>query len=583
VTKRIFLKFVLAFFAVIVLATLLVDFLISRQHERNHTAALRLSLEERARLLADWLAETPAAERPALTRRAALRAGARVTWIAPDGRVLADSEADPAAMENHAQRLEVQQALQGRVGSDTRLSRTVGTSFLYLAIPFPGGGALRLAYPLAELERSLGEIRQRTYLASGLAVLAAMVLAAVLAASISRRLSGVVDFAKALAEGRFPERLPAGSDEVSLVMEALNRTADQLRESFTRLAESNQRLEAVLEAMEEGVVAVNSQRRVLCANRAVRQLLGAHVALGSVLDQAIPEPEALEALDHALQTGLLTAADLRRGYRWLKVSCSPMLGAGGRPSGAVAVLHDVTELERLENIRRDFVANVSHELRTPLTSIQGYAETLLDNDLVSEARPREFVEIIRKHAERMAKLTADLLTLSRIELGRHEFRFAPVRAADLVHSALQGVQQVSQARQVDLLADPVPGRLLVTADSDAIHQVLLNLLDNALKYTPAGGWVRLSARSQRDSIEFCVSDSGIGIEPQHLPRLFERFYRVDKARSRELGGTGLGLSIVKHIVRAHGGEVRVESEPGNGSSFFFTVPAAAVAEPAEAL
>jgi two-component system phosphate regulon sensor histidine kinase PhoR len=586
VTKRIFLKFVLAFFGVILLAALLVDFLISRQYERNHTAALERSLEEKARLVADWLAETPPPDRSTLTRRAALRIGARVTLIATDGRVLTDSEAEPGAMENHGGRPEVVQALGGRAGSDTRLSHTLGTSFLYVATPFPGGGALRLAYPLAALERRLGEIRRRTYLASGLAVLAALLLAAVLAASVSRRLSRVVDFVKALAEGKFPERLPAsGGDEVALVMEALNRTADQLREGFTRLAESNQRLEAVLEAMEEGVVAVDSHRRVLCANRAVRQLLGADVGLGSVLDQAIPEAEALEALDRALRTGHLTAADLRRGQpvRWLKMSCSAMLAAGGRPSGAVAVLHDVTELERLENIRRDFVANVSHELRTPLTSIQGYAETLLDSNLVGEARPREFVEIIRKHAERMAKLTADLLTLSRIELGRHEFRFAPTRAADLVHSAVQGVQQVSQSRQVDLVADPVPDELLVTADSDAIHQVLLNLLDNALKYTPAGGWVSLSARAQRDGVEFCVADSGIGIEAQHLPRLFERFYRVDKARSRELGGTGLGLSIVKHIVRAHGGEVRVQSEPGKGSSFFFTVPAAAATELVEAL
>jgi two-component system phosphate regulon sensor histidine kinase PhoR len=244
------------------------------------------------------------------------------------------------------------------------------------------------------------------------------------------------------------------------------------------------------------------------------------------------------------------------------------------PGGAVAVLHDVTDLERLEQVRKDFVANVSHELRTPLTSIQGYAETLAENALISDPRGREFVEIIRKHAERMAKLTADLLTLSRIELGRHEFHFEPLRAADLVHSAVQGIEQVAGAREISLEAEAIAPELRVTADGDAIHQVLWNLLDNALKYAP-GGRVTVGARAAGDMVEFSVADTGIGIAQEHLPRLFERFYRVDKARSRELGGTGLGLSIVKHIVRAHGGDVRVLSEPARGSTFYFTVPRAA--------
>ncbi|MBI3695221.1 MAG: HAMP domain-containing protein, partial [Acidobacteria bacterium] len=564
-------KFVLSFFVVILAATVVLDFLISGQVEQNYTDTLRQGLEEKASLLADRVGE--AAGLGPFARRAAAQVNARVTIIAADGAVLADSQANPSAMENHAGRPEFAAALRGEAGSSTRFSETIRTNFLYVAVPLRGGGALRLAYPLAGIDRRLAGIRRRIVIGSGLAVLAAMLLAALLAASISRRLNRVVDFARAVAQGRLTARIPVdGADEISMVMEALNRTADQLEESFSRLAESGRQLEAVLEAMEEGVIAVDAQKRIVCANRALCRLLRAEIQPGKPLDEAIPDPEIRAALERAVATHTATAADVRHGEpaRSLKLSCSPMA------RGAVAVLYDVTDLERLENMRKDFVANVSHELRTPLTSIQGYAETLLESSLVADPRAREFVEIIRKHAARMAKLTADLLTLSRIELGRHEFRFAPMRAVEAIEWAMQSFEQVARARQVDLVADE-NGEAWVMADSDALHQALLNLLDNALKYTPPGGRVRVSARPVKGMIEFCVADTGAGIDAEHLPRLFERFYRADKARSRELGGTGLGLSIVKHIARAHGGDVRVESELGRGSSFFFTVSAAVAA------
>ncbi len=567
--QRIFLKFVLTFLAVILVATLLVDFLASRQVERSSTEALRTGGEEKARLLAAWLKASPPADAQQWARLAAEQARVRVTWIAPDGRVLADSEGRPEAMENHAGRPEFAAALAGRVGASTRFSQTVKTNFLYVAVPLSDGGALRVAYPVAALERSLAAVRGRILLGSAMAILAAIVLAVVMAARLARRLNRLVEFANTVAEGKLETRLPTdGDDEVSQVMLALNRTADRLQESFSQLGESSRRLEAVLESMEEGVIAVNANGRVSFANRALRRLLGVELATGDVAD--VGSVEVIEALERAVRTRASVAADLRRGSppRWLKLSCAPM------PGGAVAVLHDVTELERLEQVRKDFVANVSHELRTPLTSIQGYAETLQESGLIGDPRGREFVEIIRKHAERMAKLTADLLTLSRIELGRHEFHFEPLRAADLVRSAVQGIAQAARSHEIALEAEPIPADLLVTADGDAIHQVLWNLLDNALKYAP-GGRVTVGARAAGDMAEFCVADTGIGIAAEHLPRLFERFYRVDKARSRELGGTGLGLSIVKHIVRAHGGDVRVKSEPGRGSQFYFTLPRAA--------
>ena len=583
---RIFLKFVLSFFAVILAATLLLDFLVTKQFEESHTRELSLELREKALLLADELSETPSTNLETLVSRAALHGNVRVTVIAPDGTVLGDSEAKPAEMENHAARPEVAAALHGSIGSNTRTSQTVHSRFLYVAVPVTSGiwkgGALRMAYPLDQLESNLAEMRRQIMVGSGLAVLGAMVLAAALAAFTSRRLNRVVGFANAVAEGRLTARIAVGGkDEIATVAEALNKTADKLEEGFSRLRESSQQLEAVLEAMEEGVVAVDAGRRVLCTNQALRQMLGSEITPGQTLDEAVHNFEIVEVMERALASRTVIAADLHSGtpIRWLKMSCSPMLASGNGLHGAVAVLHDVTDLERVEKIRKDFVANVSHELRTPLTSIQGYAETLLESDLLADARSREFVEIIRKHAARMAKLTADLLTLSRIELGRHEFRFAPIPAADMVNNAIQSVQQVAHARNVALTAEGISDQSWVTADSDAVHQVLLNLLDNALKYTSPGGQVKVSAKPVRGGLEFCVSDTGVGIAAEHLPRLFERFYRVDKARSRELGGTGLGLSIVKHIVRAHGGDVRVDSEPGHGSSFFFVLPAAAVDVP----
>jgi len=583
---RIFLKFVLSFFAVILAATLLLDFLVGRQFEDSHTRELSQQLREKALLLADDLSQTPSRTLETLVSRAALHGNVRVTVIAPDGTVLADSEAKPSEMENHAGRPEVLAALRGGIGSDTRVSQTVHSRFVYVAVPITEGawmgGALRMAYPLDQLERNLAGMRRQIMMGSGLAVLAAMALAAALAAFTSRRLNRVVVFANAVAEGRFTARIAVGGkDEIETVAQALNKTADKLEEGFSRLRESSRQLEAVLEAMEEGVIAMDADRRVLCTNKALRQMLGTEITPGQTLEDAIHNFEFVDVMDRAMRNSAVVTADLHSGspIRWLKMSCSPMPAPDGRLHGAVAVVHDVTDLERVEKIRKDFVANVSHELRTPLTSIQGYAETLLENDLVRDARSREFVEIIRKHAVRMAKLTADLLTLSRIELGRHEFRFAPIPASDVVHNAIQSVQQVAEARNVALTAEGISDQSWVTADSDAVQQVLVNLLDNALKYTSPGGEVKVSARQVKGWMEFRVSDTGVGIAAEHLPRLFERFYRVDKARSRELGGTGLGLSIVKHIVRAHGGDVRVESEPGRGSSFFFLLPTASVAVP----
>jgi two-component system phosphate regulon sensor histidine kinase PhoR len=295
--------------------------------------------------------------------------------------------------------------------------------------------------------------------------------------------------------------------------------------------------------------------------------------LSAPLIDSVRDPDFLAAIQKAAREQIVTSArsNTIASGRTFDVTAAPMPGGG-----AVAVLRDLTDAERMEKTRRDFIANVSHELRTPLTSIQGYTETLLDNPL-EDSHLREFLEIIRKNAARMSRLTEDLLTLARVESGEHRFDVQPVSAEEMLQDALESFREVARSYGVDLSVELVPGNSvpagLVSADREAIHQIFSNLIENALKYAASGKKVILGARAAKGTVEFYVRDFGPGISSEHLPRLFERFYRVDKARSRESGGTGLGLAIAKHIVFAHGGTIRAESELNHGSTFLFTLPA----------
>jgi two-component system phosphate regulon sensor histidine kinase PhoR len=343
-----------------------------------------------------------------------------------------------------------------------------------------------------------------------------------------------------------------------------------LEQSFREVETSREELETVLNSMQEGVIATSSDGRVIWANRRMNELLPSGVRVGSPLVETLRDPDLLRAVELAgankgAHTERISWASAGRSFN---VTAAPMPGGG-----VVVVLYDLSEIERLEKTRRDFIANVSHELRTPLTSIQGYTETLLDGMMSDSRMSREFLEIIRKNAARMSRLTEDLLTLARVESGEQSFRFAVVPASDLLSDAEKTWRDFARSRGVDLkIVETTSER--VQADHDAIHQVFTNLIDNAIKYAPGGTQIEIGARVNDGMIEFFVRDFGPGIPSEHLPRLFERFYRVDKARSRESGGTGLGLAIVKHIVRKHGGTVAAKSEVGRGSEFSFALPTA---------
>jgi len=410
-----------------------------------------------------------------------------------------------------------------------------------------------------------------------IALLVALPLAAWVAIGIVNRLHRVVDFARRIADGELSARLSlSGVDELSEMETALNQTAERLGRSISEVESRRQELAAMLDSMQEAVIAVTAEGQVRWSNAVMQRMAGTHIRTGRPLAHSVRDPDLLACVRGALEKAEVhtgRASSLAPG-RVFDVNATPL------PSGgAVAVLHDVTRIEAAERTRRDFIANVSHELRTPLTSIQGYVETLLDEPVPDPETTREFLGIIQRSARRMGRLTEDLLALAGLESPDYKLFPQPFRASALLHDAITSLGGIVADSDLQLESAGAPD-VLVMADPDAMNQVFGNLIENAIKYGGAGGRIQLSAKVLEDEVEFCVQDFGPGIASEHLERIFERFYRVDKARSRESGGTGLGLAIVRHIVHAHGGRVRADSELGSGASFYFTLPLARDPAPA---
>ena len=568
----IFLKLMAAFLVVILAAAVLFDLMLGGAWEASLRSEIERDLIQKAQLLAHRVETDRTHSLADIAAQEGQSAGARVTIIDPTGRVLADSESRPGAIENAGRRNEFAAALSGHVGIDQRRSATLGIPFLYVAAPV-SGGAVRLAYPLSDVEAVSQQVRRRLELASGLAFLFALIVAAIAAQWTAHRLERIVHVAARIAEGDLQARiLEASQDEIGRVASAIDKTARRVEHSFAAVVSSQRQLETLLNSMQDAVIAVSDQGLVQWANQPMNRLVPQGTRLQQPVVETIRDPDFLAAVKEAANTREVKTARATSIVpgRAFDVTAAPL-----PDGGAVAVLRDLTETERVEKTRRDFIANVSHELRTPLTSIQGYAETLLDTTPENGAPTREFLEIIRKNSSRMSRLTEDLLTLARVESGETRFDAEPVPPSELLHDAEESFREIARTHGIELQIQESPasdGLRPVLADREAIHQVFSNLIDNALKYGAAGGRIVLGARSIPHAVEFSVQDFGAGIASEHLPRLFERFYRVDKARSRESGGTGLGLAIAKHIMLAHGGSIRAESELAHGSTFLFTLP-----------
>ena len=596
VKNRIFFKLLLAFLVVIAVTTVTVDLMLSGAWEASLRTEIERNLTQKTLLFAHRVETDRTHSLAEIAAQEGQAAGARATIIDASGKVLADSEDNPATMENPGSNAEFTEALGGKTSSSERRSATLGIPFLYVATSV-SGGAVRLAYPLSDLDAIQSQVHRRMALGAAFALLVALLVAAIVSTSTEHRLQKIVDVAARIAEGNLQARVQdSRPDEIGVLGGALDQTASQVERSFAAVKSSQRQLETLLNSMQDAVIAISADGLVQWANQPMDRLIPQRTRLNAPVVETIRDPDFLAAVQSATTTKVVKTAratSIVHG-RAFDVTAAPLPGGG-----AVAVLRDLTETERVEKTRRDFIANVSHELRTPLTSIQGYSETLLDSSPENSGPTREFLEIIRKNAARMARLTEDLLTLARVESGETRFEAEPVPPIELLHDAEENFREIARSQGVDLqianikTTDSQDDKIqndqgaveslpAVLADREAIHQVFSNLIENAMKYGRSGGRIVLGARpasrgSERGvkfGVEFYVQDFGAGIPSEHLPRLFERFYRVDKARSRESGGTGLGLAIAKHIVLAHGGSIRAESELAHGATFLFTLPTA---------
>ncbi|MEW6667819.1 MAG: two-component system histidine kinase PnpS [Thermodesulfobacteriota bacterium] len=502
----------------------------------------------------------------------------RYTVILPSGVVVGDSDEDPSRMDNHLDRPEVSKALTGSSGVSTRSSPTLGKKMMYLAIPLKEEGktlaVTRVAVPLDAIHETRSTVQAEIALGGALVAVLAAVLGLLAAYRIKSPVEEMNRVAEAFSRGEFQSRLPTSDlRELASLSESMNQMAQELQRRMDTMVAQRNELEAVFSSMVEGVFGVDREERILGMNQAASRILGcdASWAKGRSVQEAVRNPSLQRFIKTALSGGEPLEEDILfygEDEQVLNTHATPLRAAGQGHPGVLIVLHDVTRLRNLENIRKDFVANASHEIRTPITAIKGFVETLREGAAEDPREAERFLGIIQKHVERLEALVEDLLSLSRIEkeAERKEIPLTAQPVREVLVAALQLCQGKAAGKDIPMeLA--CPEDLKARINSPLLEQAMVNLLDNAITYSEPGRPVRVTAAEGENEILIQVRDEGCGIEKVHLGRLFERFYRVDRARSRKLGGTGLGLSIVKHIMEAHRGRVSVESEPGKGSIF----------------
>ncbi|HEX2202796.1 MAG TPA: ATP-binding protein [Longimicrobium sp.] len=591
VDQKLFLSYLAVIAAVVAALTLGVGSMLRTRLTENAAADLRRELAL-ARALSDRYPELPPDSLADLLARLSDR---RVTLVGRDGRVLGDSERDGAglrAMENHLARPEVRDALEGRWGQAVRRSTSVGAAHLYMTAPGANGTVIRLSFPLQEVHRAVGRVQRGIFGVGALALVLTSLLSFGFSLAVTHPLRQLAEVARAMAAGDLGRR--AGGrvrhrDEVGELSEALDALAGELQRRLGQLEGERAEMQALIDAMAEGVIAVDASGRVKRANPAARRIFSLARDPRGLSPQEVARRQAyLDFVRRALAGEPVPPTELRVDGQHLLGTAQPLA------AGAVMVFLDVSALRRLEDVRRDFVANASHELKTPLTAIRGFSETLLDPDLPAPLR-RQFAETVKQNADRLQRIVDDLLDLSRLESGGWRVQPEIVSVCDMAREAWAVFADAAARKGVRYGVEAAPEAEYVWADPSALRQVFTNLLGNALRYTPPEGTIEVGARvvlsplsssssspstggagtgegEGRPWVEVAVRDTGSGIPSAHLPRIFERFYRVDAARSREEGGTGLGLAIVKHLVEGHGGSIGAESQLGRGTTVRFTLP-----------
>ncbi len=549
-------------------------------------ATTRGELETKARMLTSSVATRlhggDIAELRAYCAELAKLSSSRLTIVDPAGKVLADSEEDPARMMNHNDRPEIKEAFAGKPGQSVRYSPTLGQNMMYVALPLvvkgEAVGALRLSVSLASVEKARAAIRLRVIAVGFLVALLAAAASYYVSRRIVRPIEELMSGAERFAAGDFARRTPTSDiEEVGALSETMNYMAEQLDQRIAQLTSQRNQLDSILASMTEGVIAVDAEEKVILVNAAAAGFFKILTKPEGRLFHEVVRNPGLQCFMERILAGQEAGAvdvSLFNGERaYAQARGSLLKGADGKGLGAVVVFSDVTRIKRLENLRSEFVANVSHEIKTPLSAIKAAVETLLTDREIGENDRGRFLDIIARHTDRLDAMVKDILSLSVLEQPRDKVPLSPreVRPSQLLDAVMELCKAKAEGKHVvvarRLEVDPT-----IMGDVTLLEQALSNLLDNAIKYSDDGGQVEIGVTTDGGSVRITVADHGCGISAEHLPRIFERFYRVDKARSRKLGGTGLGLAIVKHTVLAHGGEVKVESEVGKGSRFTLSLP-----------
>lgn len=587
--KRLFWQIYPSYLAIIFISLIAIALYVSHSIQQIYLDILREDLKSTARIFERelWSQEPPfnPEQVDRLCREFGEIFASRITVILPDGLVIGDSDGDPAVMENHKDRPEIHEAFQGQTGESLRYSATLHKKMMYITLPMIESGdviaVVRISLSVVSIDKTLHAI----YTQNALGGLVVAVIAAGISLIFSRRISHPLEILKQGAErfarGELLTRLEIpDSEEIGSLAEAMNQMAAQLDDRIRTMTEQRNQHEAILSSMTEGVLAVDSSRWIIRLNHAAAQCLEVQrfEAEGKRIDDVINNESLRQFVSEAVSNKNPLERDIVLRFeggtdRYLQAHGTPLCDADGKQIGSVVVLNDVTRLHRLENIRRDFVANVSHELKTPITSIKGFVETLLDGALRNTDDANRFLRIVSKQADRLHAIIEDLLSLSRIEQEKekHTIQIERHKLLQVIQSALDFCHQKASEKNI-ALAVCCDGNSVAAIDPPLLEQALVNLVDNAIKYSEPGKRVEVTAAEKNGEVTIDVRDWGCGISNDHHPRIFERFYRVDKARSRKLGGTGLGLAIVRHIIEAHNGYITVESKIGSGSTFTIHLP-----------
>jgi two-component system phosphate regulon sensor histidine kinase PhoR len=590
--RKLIWQLFLSFIIIIVLSVAAVTIYITRSLKEFYLNEMSYELQARAQLIKDNFADSTLLQNTtvvdSLCKNLGKQSSSRITIVTLSGHVIGDTDENPAGMENHLNRPEIQKALGGGVGMAKRYSHTRGEMMLYSAIPIlingQISGAVRVARPLSALDKEFSSIYPRIIFDC----IVLLFLAGSISYYFSRRFSvpleKMTQVSEEFSRGNFQHKLsPGNSIEIDKLAQAMNRMAEQLDEKIKTIINQRNELEAVLSSMVEGVLAFDLNERLVNLNKAAARILDLDgvQALGHYIQEVIRHPHLQAFVKKVIHDGQPMEGEIsiqRNGDRVLQMHGTALTSEKGENLGALVVLHDITHIRHLENIRRDFVANVSHELKTPITSIKGFIETLRDGAIGDSEDAARFLDIIARQSDRLNAIVEDLLTLSKIE--EAEKTEIPLELGSLkyvIQNAVDACELKLKEKNITLTFE-CPEDIHCQINKQLLEQAIVNLLDNAIKYSEAGGAIELACKSSNNEAIISVRDWGIGIEKKHLPRLFERFYRVDKGRSSELGGTGLGLAIVKHIAIAHHGYVGVDSLIGKGSVFTIHLPIAHISD-----